>query len=35
VKFAETKPLPSYLVAIAVGNFDFVDAGTTGQKNTT
>ena len=34
VKFAETKPLPSYLVAIAVGNFDFVDAGTTGQKNT-
>ena len=34
VKFAETKPLPSYLVAIAVGNFDFVDAGTTGKKNT-
>ena len=34
VKFAETKPLPSYLVAIAVGNFDIVDAGTTGQKQT-
>jgi alanyl aminopeptidase len=34
VKFAETKPLPSYLVAIAVGDFDFVDAGTTGQKHT-
>ena len=34
VKFAETKPLPSYLVAIAVGNFDLVDAGTTGQKHT-
>jgi len=34
VKFAETKPLPSYLVAIAVGNFDFVDAGSAGQKNT-
>jgi alanyl aminopeptidase len=34
VRFAETKPLPSYLVAYAVGNFDFVDAGTTGQKHT-
>ena len=33
VKFAETKPLPSYLVAYAVGNFDFVDAGATGQKH--
>jgi alanyl aminopeptidase len=34
VKFAETKPLPSYLVAIAVGDFEFVEAGTTGQKDT-
>lgn len=34
VKFAETPPLPSYLVAIAVGNFDLVDGGTAGKKNT-
>jgi alanyl aminopeptidase len=34
VKFAETKPLPSYLVAIAVGDLEFVDAGTAGKKNT-
>jgi alanyl aminopeptidase len=34
VKFAETKPLPSYLVAIAVGDLEFVDAGATGKKNT-
>jgi len=34
VKFGETKPLPSYLVAIAVGDLEFVDAGTTGKKNT-
>ena len=27
--FAETKPLPSYLVAFAVGPFDLVDAGAT------
>jgi alanyl aminopeptidase len=27
--FAETKPLPSYLVAFAVGPFELVDAGTT------
>ena len=27
VRFAETKPLPSYLVALGVGPFDFVDAG--------
>ncbi|HEX6795063.1 MAG TPA: M1 family metallopeptidase, partial [Casimicrobiaceae bacterium] len=27
VQFAETKPLPSYLVAFAVGPFDIVDAG--------
>ena len=34
VKFAETKPLPSYLVAIAVGDLEFVDAGAAGKKNT-
>ena len=34
VKFAETKPLPSYLVAVAVGDLEFVDAGVTGKKNT-
>jgi cytosol alanyl aminopeptidase len=34
VKFAETPPLPSYLVALAVGHLDFVDAGTAGKKNT-
>ena len=34
VKFAETKPLPSYLVAIAVGPFDIVEAGHAGAKNT-
>src|SRR5271166_5536688 len=34
VKFAETKPLPSYLVAIAVGPMDIVDAGHAGAKNT-
>ncbi len=34
VRFAETPPLPSYLVAIAVGDMEFVDAGTTGKKNT-
>jgi alanyl aminopeptidase len=27
VRFAETRPLPSYLVAFAVGPFEFVDAG--------
>src|SRR5262249_49092608 len=27
VRFAETKPLPSYLVALAVGPFDVVDGG--------
>ena len=30
VVFAPTRPLPSYLVAIAVGPFDFVDAGKAG-----
>jgi len=34
VKFAETKPLPSYLVALAVGDMELVDAGAAGQKNT-
>lgn len=32
VSFAQTKPLPSYLVAFAVGPFEIVDAGTGGQK---
>ena len=34
VKFAETKPLPSYLVAFAVGPFDIVELGHAGKKNT-
>src|SRR3989441_32861 len=34
VKFAETKSLPSYLVAIAVGPMDIVDAGHAGANNT-
>ena len=34
VVFAETKPLPSYLVAIAVGPMEIVDAGHAGVKNT-
>ena len=34
VKFAETKPLPSYLVAFAVGDLELVDAGRAGKKNT-
>ncbi len=34
VKFAGTKPLPSYLVALAAGDMELVDAGTTGKKNT-
>jgi alanyl aminopeptidase len=34
VKFAQTKPLPSYLVALAVGDLDLIDAGTTGKKDT-
>ncbi|HRI64204.1 MAG TPA: M1 family metallopeptidase [Polyangium sp.] len=33
-RFAETKPLPSYLVAFAVGPFEIVDAGTAGAKKT-
>ncbi|MDZ4801624.1 MAG: M1 family aminopeptidase, partial [Bryobacteraceae bacterium] len=33
VKFNETKPLPSYLVALAVGPFDVVDGGKAGRRN--
>jgi alanyl aminopeptidase len=32
VVFRETKPLPSYLVAFAVGPLEFVDAGVAGKK---
>jgi alanyl aminopeptidase len=34
VVFAETKPVPSYLVALGVGPFEFVDAGNTGKNHT-
>ena len=34
VAFAETKPLPSYLVAFAVGPFEVVDAGKAGANGT-
>jgi cytosol alanyl aminopeptidase len=34
VMFAETKPLPSYLVAVAVGPFDIALAGTSGRNQT-
>jgi alanyl aminopeptidase len=34
VDFAETPPLPSYLLALAVGPFDIVDAGVAGRKRT-
>lgn len=33
-RFAESKPLPSYLVAFAVGPFDVVDAGKAGANQT-
>ena len=33
IAFRETKPLPSYLVAFAVGQFDFVPAGTAGRNH--
>jgi alanyl aminopeptidase len=33
VVFAPTRPLPSYLVALAVGPFDFVDAGKAGKNH--
>jgi alanyl aminopeptidase len=34
VRFATSRPLPSYLVAFAVGPFDIVDAGKAGQHKT-
>ncbi|MFO0575895.1 MAG: M1 family aminopeptidase [Polyangia bacterium] len=34
VVFRETAPLPSYLIALAVGPFGIVDAGKAGQKQT-
>ncbi|HEY2749578.1 MAG TPA: M1 family aminopeptidase, partial [Polyangia bacterium] len=34
VTFAQTAPLPSYLVAFAVGPYELVDAGTAGEKKT-
>ncbi len=33
VRFTETKPLPSYLIALAVGPLKFVDAGTAGSRH--
>jgi alanyl aminopeptidase len=33
-RFAPTKPLPSYLVAMGVGPFEIVDAGRAGMKKT-
>jgi cytosol alanyl aminopeptidase len=33
VSFAPSHPLPSYLIAIAVGPFDFVDAGKAGKNH--
>ena len=34
VRFATTKPLPSYLVALGVGPFEIVDAGKAGRQGT-
>src|SRR5437016_5535899 len=34
VRFAQTRPLPSYLVAAAVGPFEAVDLGRVGRKKT-
>jgi cytosol alanyl aminopeptidase len=34
VRFKKTKPLPSYLVALGIGPFDYLDAGTAGSQNT-
>jgi len=34
VAFAQTRPLPSYLIAFGVGPFEFVDAGSAGVKAT-
>ncbi len=33
VRFTETKPLPSYLIAFGVGPLEFVDAGTAGSRH--
>src|SRR5881394_221264 len=33
-EFAPTKPLPSYLIAMAIGPFEVVDGGTAGAKKT-
>ena len=33
IRFKETKPLPSYLVAFAVGPLEFVDAGKAGRNH--
>ncbi len=32
VLFERTKPLPSYLIALGVGPFDIVPAGTAGRN---
>jgi alanyl aminopeptidase len=34
VRFQRTDPLPSYLVAVGVGPFDYLDAGVAGSKKT-
>ena len=34
VRFAETRPLPSYLVAFAVGSWEIIDLGNVGAKPT-
>ena len=34
VTFTRTQPMPSYLVAVAVGRFDLVDLGTAGANHT-
>jgi cytosol alanyl aminopeptidase len=34
VKFKQTRPLPSYLVALGVGPFEYVDAGRAGANKT-
>jgi alanyl aminopeptidase len=33
VRFTQTKPLPSYLIAFGVGPLEFVDAGTAGTRH--
>jgi cytosol alanyl aminopeptidase len=34
VKFMESKPLPSYLIAFGVGDYDIIDVGTAGKNKT-